>query len=100
MNVIQIIAINDCSTDASIDILNKYNNQHPEIVISEHIDNKGAEAARNNAITKARGKCITFIDNDNWLGDRHLKTLYKEAEETSSKIVFSNMMPIITWSGG
>ena len=89
---IEIIAINDCSTDNSLNILQKYNKKHPLLKIINHTTNKGAGAARNIALNKAQGKYITFIDSDDWLGDEYLVTLYNQAEKTGSDIVFSNMM--------
>ena len=89
---IEIIAINDCSTDNSLKILNEYNERYPMFNIINHTTNMGAGAARNIAIKKARGKYITFIDSDDWFGDKYLDCLYKEAEKTNADIVFSNMI--------
>lgn len=91
IKAIEIIAINDCSTDNSLDILKKYNKQYPALKIINHTTNMGAGAARNNAIKEATGKYITFIDSDDWFGDEYLKSLYKEAKKTNADIVFSNM---------
>lgn len=92
MDGIEIIAINDCSSDDSLKILRGYSQRHSIIKIINHTANKGAGAARNIALTKSRGKYITFIDSDDWFGDNYLKPLYKEAEDTGSDIVFSNMI--------
>ena len=54
----------------------------------------GAGAARNNAIKKARGKYITFIDSDDWFGPNYLDSLYNEAEKTNADIVFSNIIMV------
>lgn len=89
---IEIIVVNDCSTDNSLEKLNKYNEHQPTLNIINHQTNMGAGAARNNAIKKARGKYITFIDSDDWFGPNYLNSLYIEAEKTNSDIVFSNSM--------
>jgi glycosyltransferase involved in cell wall biosynthesis len=94
MKGIDIIAVNDYSTDDSLDILNKFSSQCPNLRIINHTFNRGAGAARNNAIKEAKGKYITFIDSDDWIGENYLKRLYHEAERTCADIVFSNMLMV------
>lgn len=94
IKAIEIIAVNDCSTDNSLEILKRYNKKHPSIKIINHTKNMGAGAARNNALKKSRGKYITFIDSDDWFGDKYLDCLYSEAEKTNADIIFSNMMTV------
>ena len=94
IKAIEIIAINDCSTDNSLEILKKYNKKYPTLKIINHKTNMGAGAARNNALKEATGKYITFIDSDDWFGDKYLESLYKEAKKTNADIVFSNMMMV------
>jgi len=91
---IEIIAVNDCSTDKSLDILNNYKKIYPLLKIINHTTNKGAGAARNIAIKNARGKYITFIDSDDYIGDEYLVTLFNEAEKTRSDFVISNMLMV------
>jgi len=91
---IEIIAINDGSSDNSLEILNRNNERHPELIIINHPANRGAGAARNNAIKEARGKYIAYIDSDDWIGEKYLERLYHEAEKTGADIVFSNLMMV------
>ena len=94
LNNIEIIAINDCSTDNSLDILLKYQKICPSLTVINHTVNKGAGVARKTAIKKAQGDYITFIDSDDWFSENYLISLYKEAEKTNADIVFSNMMTV------
>lgn len=90
----EIIAINDCSTDNTLNILNSYSNNYTCIKIINNLSNLGAGASRNLALDEAKGKFITFIDSDDWLGKNYLERLYTEAEKTNADIVFSNMIMV------
>lgn len=89
---IELVAINDCSNDNSKNILNKFKEELPYLTVIEQPFNKGAGAARNLAITLAKGKYITFIDSDDWFDDGYLEKLYSEAVRSNAEIVFSNLM--------
>ena len=60
---IEIICVNDGSTDNSLQILQEYANTHPNIVIVDQ-ENQGVSLARNNGIKKAKGGYIGFVDPD------------------------------------
>jgi len=82
---IEIIVINDGSTDASMDIVNRYLLKHSQIHI---IDKKceGAGLARNIGIEIARGDFIGFVDSDDWVQPEMFERLYDSAMETNSDI--------------
>ncbi|MCQ2070095.1 MAG: glycosyltransferase [archaeon] len=62
----EIICIDDSSTDDSLDILRRYADKDPRIrIISQ--EHKGAGAARNRGIEEAKGRYIHFMDSDDWL---------------------------------
>lgn len=62
---IEIICIDDGSTDASPEIIQKFF-QHDNLrLISQ--SNKGVSVARNKGIERAKGRYITFVDSDDWL---------------------------------
>lgn len=87
---IQIIVINDGSTDNTSDIIQKYilKDQRIELINTK---NKGVSAARNKGIIAAEGKYVYQIDGDDWLEKNGLKKLYEYAEKESADIVISNM---------
>ena len=77
---IEIICINDGSTDSSPDILKKYAEQDRRITVYSQ-DNCGLSAARNLGMRAARGRYTYFIDSDDWLERDALRDLYTRAEK-------------------
>lgn len=78
---IEIICINDGSTDNSLKILEKYANTDSRIKIINQ-KNSGAGFARNEGIKNSRGEYIAFLDSDDFYFDTDvLETLYKSAIE-------------------
>ena len=65
---IQIICIDDCSTDSSLSILHEYASQDPRIVVLEQSENLGQAVARNRGLDLADGEFITMLDSDDWFG--------------------------------
>jgi glycosyltransferase involved in cell wall biosynthesis len=64
----EIILVNDCSSDHSLQVAEKLKNSLQHINIINLEENSGASAARNKAIDIARGKYIAFLDADDvWL---------------------------------
>lgn len=75
-NFIEIICIDDGSTDNTISICNKYKNINNNIFIIT-IPHKGVSHARNQGILFAHGKYIAFLDSDDTITPHTLKNLIK-----------------------
>ena len=73
---IEVICINDASTDGSLDILNRYATNDQRIRIINLQTNGGVGAARNAGIRSARGETICFCDPDDFLPDGALEKRY------------------------
>lgn len=83
---IEIIAIDDGSTDESLKILKEYQKKYKNIVVLIQT-NQGQAIAKNNGIKRAKGKYIIIMDPDDWYPhDDCLETLYKTAEEKNASI--------------
>ena len=76
---IEIICVNDGSTDNSLEILNKYADKDKRIIVINK-KNEGSGIARNTALKLATGEYIYFIDSDDWLlHNRVLEQIYLKA---------------------
>lgn len=77
---IEIILVNDCSTDNSIRIINDCKEQFNDIIKIINFDiNKGPGAARNAALDIASGEYIGFVDSDDIVDVTMYEKLYNEA---------------------
>lgn len=63
---LEIILVDDGSTDSSLEICLEYKKRDSRIVVM-HQDNSGAFKARKNAIRVANGKYVAFVDGDDWI---------------------------------
>lgn len=63
----EIIIVNDCSTDGSLNIINKYIDIYDNIFLINLPENKSVGYARNAGLQNAKGKYIGFIDSDDWM---------------------------------
>ena len=69
----EIILVDDCSTDNSYEIINKYSKNDERIKYIKLEKNSGAAVARNTAIANANGKYIAFLDSDDIWYDNKLE---------------------------
>lgn len=86
---IEIILINDGSTDKSYEIINKYKAIDSRIIVINK-KNSGVSAARNSGLKVSRGEYIAFIDSDDWIEQNMLEKLHKLGEKYNSEVVACN----------
>lgn len=84
---IEIICINDGSTDGSKKILDKYSEKDNRIVVLNLDGNHGQSFARNRGLEISQGEYIAFLDADDYLKKKAVETLYSTAEKKRSEIV-------------
>ncbi|EKY29021.1 glycosyltransferase family 2 protein [Clostridium celatum] len=80
MKEIEVILVNDGSTDSSASICDEYVRRDSRIKVI-HKKNSRVAAARNDGIRLASGKYISFIDSDDWIESNMYKSMYEKAEE-------------------
>ena len=84
---LEIICINDASTDKSLAILNKYKKTDNRIKIITYNDNKGPSQARKDGVAMAQGEYIMFLDSDDYLSKDTCEDLYHTIEEKQCDMV-------------
>lgn len=88
LSEIQLILVNDGSTDNSGKICEYYHNLYPKNIIYIQEDNCGVSTARNNGLAKAEGKYINFLDADDmWQYDAFSKVAAFFAENENIDVV-------------
>lgn len=83
---LEIILINDGSTDKSPEIIEKYAKEDYRIKVINQ-ENQGVSFSRNVGIELATGQYITFIDADDFIAKNYMEKLYNEAKKESCDIV-------------
>lgn len=82
----EIICVNDESTDNSLNILNKYAKKYDNIKIINQ-KNQGGAIAGNNGLKMAKGEYVAIMDSDDIVVLDAYEKLYKKAKETDSDVV-------------
>lgn len=72
---IQIICIDDGSTDGTLDIMREYAARDSRIEVIHLNHNQGLAKARNAGLSAARGRYVTFLDSDDWMSDDALEKI-------------------------
>lgn len=84
----EIIAVDDCSTDHSLQILKEYEARYPDKFRAIHSPvNKRQGGAKNIGIREAKGEWIGFIDSDDWVVPEFYERLLERAACTGADIV-------------
>ncbi|MCL2110656.1 MAG: glycosyltransferase [Clostridiales bacterium] len=86
---IEMICIDDGSTDSTRKILEDYKAKDPRIVIIEQ-ENSGPSVGRNAAMDIARGEYISFVDSDDLMAEGALEKCYVLAHEYATDVVHFN----------
>lgn len=81
---IQIILVDDGSSDDSLKIMQSYK-QENLLILHQH--NQGAAAARNFGLKHAIGEYVAFIDGDDWIDNNFVELMVNKLEETASDLV-------------
>jgi glycosyltransferase involved in cell wall biosynthesis len=89
----EIILIDDCSTDGSVEVCQQIALEYPERVkLIEGKVNSGVSVARNLGLDRAQGRYVVFFDPDDILPPTALSSLFETAEQFDADIVKGNLV--------
>lgn len=77
----EVIAVNDASTDNTLQIIREYAEAHSNLVMVNHLVNRNLGAARNSGLAVAEGACIAFVDGDDEVKSGIVYALKRMEEE-------------------
>ena len=83
---IEIICINDGSSDNSLKVLKEIQKNYKDKIIVIDQENQGGSAARNVGLDKATGDYIAFLDNDDLYHPQYLEILYYKLKENNCDV--------------
>lgn len=87
---VQLILVDDGSTDESGKLCDQYQQEYPENVVVIHKENGGVSSARNAGINCAEGEYVNFLDADDKLSTDALRLVYQQFE------LWKNQISLIT----
>lgn len=91
----EIICVNDCSTDRSIEVIESYMDKLSNLTLINRKENSGGPMIpRNDAIAAAKGEYILFLDNDDFLGEETLERFYQSAKENQSDVIYGKYIGV------
>lgn len=93
----ELILVNDCSTDNSLELCKHYEKQDNRVMVLSQEKNQGVSAARNHGLEHASGKYILFVDSDDFVAENYFETLdLLTANSSRELIVFGNYDYVIS----
>lgn len=85
----EIVLVDDCSTDNSAEIIKRLQSDHPNIIYHRQEKNQGAAVARNTALNIAKGRFVAFLDSDDlWIPEK-LKWQLADMKKREAAISFT-----------
>jgi len=93
---IEYVFVNDCTTDDSIEKLQKVAEQYPHrkerIKIVSREKNGGVSASRQTGVDNSTGNYILFVDNDDWIKPEMVETMYNKAKSEKADVVICDFI--------
>ncbi len=86
----EVLCIDDCSPDNTIQILQRNLEEHSNFRIISHTENRGLGGARNTGLREAQGTYVWFIDSDDILSPNNLVDLVRKAEVDNLDVLCFN----------
>lgn len=89
MDNLELIFVDDCSTDKTVDIIKSYKKKYPDNIIVVECEENGRQGrARNIGLTYATGEYIGFVDADDWIEPEMYEHMYEKIDRYDCDVVF------------
>jgi glycosyltransferase involved in cell wall biosynthesis len=88
---LEIIVVDDCSTDNTVKIIKKYIKQYQNIKLIQNKINSGAGYSRNMALKESTNEIISFIDGDDYIEENYYEELLKSMFDNNSDIAICDI---------
>lgn len=94
---IEVIVVEDCSTDSTLTVLKERFGDHDKVRIVPQPQNAGVSMVRNRGIQEARGKYLLFLDSDDAMRSDMLEKMYEAAEAHHADVLHTTgfLVPVI-----
>jgi succinoglycan biosynthesis protein ExoO len=86
---IEVIVINDCSTDRTGEIASRFTDQRVRVI--HHERNCGITLSSNRAIAEAKGAWIAILDSDDWYAPERLERMLQVAQAENADVVIDDL---------
>ena len=84
----ELIVIDDCSTDDTVQIVSAFARQDPRIQLLTNAVNMGVAKTRNRGLDLCRGQYVALLDSDDCWKPRFLEKMLARAEQTGADIIY------------
>lgn len=91
---LEILLVNDGSSDASLEICRMYARMDPRVIIIDK-ENSGVSGTRNAAIERATGKYLQFVDADDYLDANATRLMVETIEESQSDLLICHYCSVV-----
>ncbi|MCQ5184595.1 glycosyltransferase family 2 protein [Phascolarctobacterium faecium] len=88
-NNIEVILIDDCSTDNSGKICDAFASKDSRVLVTHHVTNTRLSGVRNTGLSKATGEYIIFVDGDDWLAPDFVSYMLKVITTTKADMAIN-----------
>lgn len=86
MQEIEILCVDDGSTDSAPKIIEEYQKKYPDKIKVFHKPNGGEFTTRNYGLERAKGEYVTFVDTDDWVEPNWAEKLYETAKKNDADL--------------
>lgn len=90
----EIILVDDCSSDNSVELANEYAQRCKNIKVCTHNHNKGLAGGRNTGVDAAEGEYLAFVDPDDYVTENSFGALLKQMEEEDLDMLRCNYQKV------